>query len=221
MFRFVFPLVLLAATLTVRGQAGRALIGTVDGDAYVSPTGAFKIAIPVLPELGGQVSDTANVVTFKDDYGTLISIAAFPQNAGEKWKLQVRGIKDYLRGFFNDYVMPDFKRSFPEAHAENDAIFMPELMDGSLLTYLELPGGSMFAGQVENFDPAAKKPVAKRGNLIFVHNGFIFVVSTELAERVLEGSAYTMTVDEENLEIREKLTDVVNQIQFLKPSPAP
>ena len=52
--------------------------------------------------------------------------------------------------------------------------------------------------------------------LLFVHDGFIFVVSSELSERVLEGTAYTLTPDQENLTLRERLDDIVAQIHFLK-----
>ena len=65
----------------------------VDG-AYLSPTKAFKVAIPVLPELGGSVTDTDNVVTFEDNFNVHISIAAFPQDATQRWELSNRGPKD-------------------------------------------------------------------------------------------------------------------------------
>lgn len=217
MLRTALVMLLAGAALTARAQGG-GLVGHVDGDSYVSPTGAFRLRVPVLPELGGQISDTENVVTFRDDFGTLISIAAFPQNAGERWKLQTRGTKDYLLGFFTDYVLPDFKRSFPRLTVDKDAVFMPTLMDGALLVYMELPGGSMFASQVVTIDPDRKIRPAKRGNLLFVHDGFIFVISSELSERVLEGTAYTLTPDQENLTLRERLEDIVAQIHFLKPA---
>src|SRR5262249_41088227 len=51
------------------------LEGKVEGRTYVSPTGVFKVTIPVLPELGGEISDTPNVVTFEDDFNVHVSIA--------------------------------------------------------------------------------------------------------------------------------------------------
>jgi hypothetical protein len=65
-----------------------------------------------------------------------------------------------------------------------------------------------------------KPPVAKRGNLVFVKNGDIYVISTELAERVIEGKAYKKTTAEEDQLLRQRLEDVLSKIQFTKPAPA-
>jgi len=58
--------------------------------------------------------------------------------------------------------------------------------------------------------------VAKRGNLLFVKNGHIFVISTELAERAIEGKAYKKTTVEEDDLLRQRLNDLVDKIQFAK-----
>ena len=79
----------------------------------------------------------------------------------------------------------------------------------------------MFADDLAVIDPNQKPPVAKRGNMLFVKNGFVFVVSTELAERVTEGSAYSMKPAEENTVLREKLTDMASKIRFPKSPPSP
>jgi hypothetical protein len=58
----VLPLaVLVLATSTLPAQTR--LVGRVDGNQYVSPTGAYRITIPVLPELGGRIVDTPEVMT--------------------------------------------------------------------------------------------------------------------------------------------------------------
>jgi hypothetical protein len=210
-----FIVTLGAAAAAARAeQAG--LAGTVDSGVYASPTGAFRIGIPVVAGLGGVVRDTDNVVTFHDDYGTQISVGAFSHDATQRWELSTRGIKDYLVYFFSNYVLPDFKRFCPGTHVES-AGFSADLLDGALFTYLLLPGGSMFQGQPSFVQPA-EPPVAKRGNLIFVRNGYTFVVSTELSERVTEGSAYKKTAEEENAVLRSRLVDIVKKIEFSKPA---
>jgi hypothetical protein len=70
------------------------------------------VTIPVLAELGGSVTDTPNVVTFQDEFNTHVSIAAFPQDATQRWELSTRGLKDYLVYFFSNFVLPDFKQAF-------------------------------------------------------------------------------------------------------------
>lgn len=205
----------LATAVIVQAQG---LAGKIEGKSYVSPTGIFKVVIPVLPELGGEITDTPNVVTFQDDFNVHVSIAAFPQDATQRWELSTRGVKDYLIYFFSNFVLADFRQSFEGAQIES-AKFIPGLQDGALLTYLLVPGGTMFADRVPRLT-ADRLPVAKRGNLLFVRNGHIIVVSTELAERVIEGRSYTKTTAEEDEILRNRLNDIVGKITFATPPAA-
>ncbi len=203
--------------VTTRAQNPESsLAGEVQGRTYISPTGAFKVTIPVLPELGGSVTDTPNVVTFQDEFNTHVSIAAFAQDATQHWEMTTRGLKDYLIYFFTNFVLSDFKQAFKGTQIES-AKFVPGLYDGSLITSILLPGGSMFADKAPRFSEDSPPPVAKRGNLLFVKNGHIFVLSVELAEKVLEGTAYKKTVAEEDEILRQRLTDVAGKIQFTRP----
>lgn len=212
---FLFPLLLLAVPALAQDEAPAPvpLVGRVEGQVYVAPSGAYRIAIPVLPELGGSITDTDNVVTFQDDFNTHISIAAFKQDATQRWELSSRGMKDYLIYFFSNFVLPDFKQNFPEARIES-AKFLPGAMDGSLLTYILLPGGTMFATKVPKLSPEEQPAVAKRGNMLFVKNEYIFVLSIELAERVIEGKTYKKSTAEEDEILRQRLNDVMGRLQF-------
>ena len=106
------------------------LTGHLEGRVYVSPTGTFRIAVPVLPELGGTVIDTSNVVTFQDSFNVHVSIGAFPQDATQRWEFSTRGTPDYLVFFFTNYVMSDFQQMFPGASIES-AQYSPDLLNGS------------------------------------------------------------------------------------------
>jgi hypothetical protein len=195
------------------------LIGRIDGQTYVAPSGAYKVSIPVLPELGGTVSDTDHVVTFQDAFNTHVSIAAFAQDATQRWEMKSRGLKDYLVYFFGSFVLSDFKEAFDGVEIQS-AKFMPTLMEGSLITYTLLPGGTMFADKIPSLGTEEKLPVAKRGNLLFVKNDTIYVISIELAERVIEGRTYKKTTTEEDDILRQRLGDIVGRMQFPRP-PAP
>jgi hypothetical protein len=195
------------------------LAGRIDGQIYQAPSGSFKVSIPVLPELGGTVSDTENVVTFQDAFNTHVSIASFAQDATQRWEMNSRGLKDYLVYFFGSFVLSDFKQAFDGVEIQS-AKFMPTLMEGSLITYTLLPGGTMFADKVPSLGTEEKPPVAKRGNMLFVKNGNIFVISIELAERVIEGRTYKKTTTEEDDLLRQRLADMVSRMQFPRP-PAP
>ena len=219
MVRVPPALILCLAVATAAAQEAPSLAGSIEGDVYVSPTGAYKIKIPVLPALGGVVRDTDKVVTFRDNFGLQVSVGAFPQDATQKWELSTRGIKDYLIYFFSNLVLPDFRQFCPGTHAES-AGFSADLLDGTLFTYILLPGGSMFNAPRIDGDTAAA-PVAKRGNMIFVRNGSIYVISTELAERETERSTYKKTIAEENEILRSRLVDLVRKMEFARPDTTP
>lgn len=193
------------------------LAGRVEGRTYISPTGVFKVTIPVLAELGGEVTDTPNVVTFQDDFSLHVSIAAFPHDATQRWELATRGAKDYLVYFFSNFVLSDFRQAFPNSKIES-AKFLPATLEGALLTYMLVPGGTMFANRVPQVGISERIPIAKRGNLLFVRNGHTFIISTELAERVIEGSSFKKTTEEEDELLRARLLEIVGRITFFKPT---
>jgi len=215
----ITPLLLLsAAALTAEAQDGSAgLVGTVEGDVYTSPSGVFKVTVPVLPALGGVISDTKNVVTFHDSYGVHVSVAAFSQDATQRWELSTQGMKDYLLYFFTTFVLPDFRRFTPGAQIESEG-YSPNFMDGSMFAYVLLPGGSMFDSPPV-FGPRKTPSVAKRGNLLFVKNGYTFVLSTELSERVTEGALWKKTPEEEDQILQNRLVDIIKKMVFIKPAP--
>ena len=219
---FLVASAMLARSLAAQPDRGPppALNGRVEGRTYVSPTGTFRIAVPVLPELGGFINDTPNVVTFQDHFNVHVSIGVFAQDATQRWELSTRGVEDYLGFFFTNYVMADFQRLFPGAQVER-AEFSPAILGGAYITYTLLPGGSMFDDRRALLRADAALPVAKRGNLVFVRNGAIFVVSTELAERVIERSGYRKTPEEENDILRQRLIDLVNKMEFTRPLTSP
>src|SRR5208283_3882567 len=171
--------------------------GRIEGDTYFSPTGIFQMKIPVLPEFGGSVSDTPNVVTFDDNFQIHLSVAAFPLSRDLKSEYDTRGPKEFLVNFFTSIVMPDFATNFPGSSMEQNAAFLPQFQGGSVLIFTLHPGGSNFENR-STISRAVKPVVAKRGNLSFVRSGYVFIISTELAERALERSTYKKTPEEEN-----------------------
>jgi hypothetical protein len=190
------------------------IIGAVEGDHYISPTGAFRITIPVIPELGGQITDNANVVTFQDAFGEHASIGCFPMNDNLRAEETKRGSrKEFLVWFFQNFIQADFARSVPGASAEPNARFINGTQGGAFFAQLLLPNGSVFAERVFVFPPRPQH-VAKRGNLIFVNNDNIYVLSVELSERVFEFSTYNKTAAEEEEMLRKRLTELLGSITF-------
>ena len=78
----------------------------------------------------------------------------------------------------------------------------------------------MFAHKTTGFHQH-DAPVAKRGNLVFVRNGYVYIISIELAEKALEGSSFSKTVAEEDALLRTRLLGFLGKITFTVPLPAP
>lgn len=216
---FAVPLALLALSIApLSAQTG--LVGRVDGNQYLSPTGAYRITIPVLPELGGRIVDTPEVVTFEDDFNVHASLACFKMDATQRWEHETRGRRDYLIWFFTNFVQRDFQARFPESRVES-AKFIPGMEGGTLLTYNLLPDGTMFANR-PSFSATGEVFVAKRGNLLFLRDGHVYVMSMELAERALERRTYTKTTEEEDELLRRRLLELYGRISFTStPASAP
>ena len=209
---------LLAIALCLPGllaaQAPASLYGKLEGSAYLAPNGTFKIQVPVLPEFGGEVHDTENSVTFDDAVSTHISIASFPLDVSMKWEFETRGTRDFLAYFYANFVLADFKARFAGATTEG-AQYLPGVRDGALLVALLLPGGSVFEAKSNVLDgPRAAPAVAKRGNLLFVRDGRIFILSSELAERVTQRSVYQKSVEQENDVLRRRLIELAGRLEF-------
>lgn len=212
-------LALLTVVNSVRAQAEPPpLAGSIEGNTYTSPLLAYKVEIPVLQELGGVINDTDNVVTFQDQFNVHASIACFPMDATQRWENETRGRKDYLIWFFGSFVQADFRERFPGSAIES-AKFIPNVQDGGLLVYNTLPGGSMFNDKVL-LSTGEAPPVAKRGNLLFVKYGCVYVLSIEYAEKVLERKSYDKTKDEEDEILRKRLLELLGRMNF-PPAPAP
>lgn len=218
MLKRFFPLVAASVVLTgVLSAQTAGLAGRMEGDTYVSATGEFKLASLVLPELGGKITDTPNVVTFSDSFNTHVSIACFPQDPSQKWEQDTRGLRDYLLYFFTDFVLADFQKRFPGSSIES-ARFLTELQGGALIAFALLPSGSLFEPKSALGDAAITAPVkAKRGTMVFVRNRHIYVLSIELAERVTQRSTYALTKEQEDSSLSERLVNLAERLVFTKP----
>jgi hypothetical protein len=206
--------VILVCGLAASVLSGAPLVGRLEGDTYVSPTGEFRIRAPVLPELGGTIEDSDSVVTFHDDFGTHLSIACFDLDATQRWEFETRGRRDYLLYFFTEIVLANFQSRFPGSRIES-ARYLPDLLEGAMIAFALLPGGSNFAEPPSLVDGSAPVPVvAKRGSLLFVRHRHVYVVSLELAERATQRSTYNLSPAQEDEQLSTRLTAAVGRMTF-------
>jgi hypothetical protein len=211
------PVILILCTLAAT-VSGAPLVGRMEGDTYVSPTGEFRIRAPVLPELGGMIEDNESVVTFHDDFGTHLSIACFSFNATQRWEFETRDRRDYLLYFFTDFVLANFQARYPGSRIES-ARYLPNLLDGSLIAYALLPGGSNFEEPPVVDASPTDRVVAKRGSVLFVRHRHIYVVSLELAERATQRSTYALTTAQEDEQLSTRLIAAVGRMTFSDDKP--
>ncbi|HUG11903.1 MAG TPA: hypothetical protein VMM36_12860 [Opitutaceae bacterium] len=196
------------------------LRGRIENGRYYAPTDAFDIAIPMLVGDRPLVLDNPNIVVFRDDVRTMLTIAAIRMEAIDKWDLETTSPREFLIKFFRESVLADYRESFPGTTVES-ARLLNNLEGGALLVATLHPNGSAFeTDPIVRNDPATPPPVAKRGNLIFARGDFVYVISTELADRVTESSTYTTDIETEDRILNDRLVEVHSKIHFAG-DPAP
>jgi hypothetical protein len=199
----------------------RKLHGRVENNRYYAPGDAFSVPVPVFHGTESAIMDNPEIVVFKDKVSTLLTIAAFKMPAYAKWEFEGMEPKDYLIAFFRDNILRDYRHEFPESTIES-ARFLPEIYAGAMVAFTLMPGGSAFSAPAPA-SPLAPAPVAKRGHLVFVRNGYIYVIATELAERVTQPATYKLTTQEEDRLLFGRLATVLEALRFgpdVKPSAA-
>jgi hypothetical protein len=219
--RFLLPLVALVAAAPLFSQEENevTLSGTVDqNNIYTSPGGHYRMPIPVLPELGGAVEDSSTVADFRDGYGTHVLVATLPMEPALRARLDTSNKKDFLTWFYGQQIQAEYQRSYPGAKTEA-ARFIPALQDGTLFITILLPQGSAFR-DVLFLNEGEAEPDAKRGSLIFIKNDRIFMLTTELYERILKRDTFKKTAEEEDAILRQRLMDLLGKMTFPSTTPA-
>ena len=74
----------------------------------------------------------------------------------------------------------------------------------------------MFGDRASNREDGSS-PVAKRGNLLFLHNNHIYVISMELSEKVLDPAGFTQDTEEQDTMLQKRLMDLVGRMTFRLP----
>lgn len=206
------PAITPPAEAPAPAAATRALRGGIEAGRYHAPDNVFSVSVPVLHGEKTSITDNGEIVVFKDKVATLLTIAAFPMPPFAQWEHDTTPPRDYLIGFFRDNILRDYDREFPGSAIES-ARFIPSFQGGALVAFTLSPGGSAFEAK-EPRPPTSAAPVAKRGHFVFVRDSHIFVVATELAERVTLGAAYNLGTIEEDRILFDRLITVLAATRF-------
>jgi len=193
----------------------------VPSNIYYSPSGLFSMPIPVLAELGGNISDSKNYVIFSDPISTHITVGIIEMDASARFERSTLTTAEFLRGTFEKLVLPQFLTTAPATRTDS-VLLLPKVESGTLYVGSLHPGTSQFMGRTgllgDNYDHA---PTARRGTLLFVKGNYFVIISSELAEKATERSAFKLTADQENELIRERLLAILHRIRFTIPQTAP
>jgi hypothetical protein len=145
----------LGAALLFCGCATRQkLSGSVHHSTYISEEGGFSVPFPVSTEVGGRVlSDTAQNVTFRDNWGSRITFSGLPIVAHSS-------IMSMLEKDGKEKALTEFaKRQYSDLITVH---YHPEVRDG-LVTFIHLR-------------PASPKTAVA----IFIHGNRLFLVETDM-----------------------------------------
>lgn len=190
------------------------LVGRIAEGRYTPPDGAYSVPVPALRGDGAAIMDTPEIVVFKDRISALLTIAAFRMPPAARWEYETSEAQEYLVSFFRDNILRDYRHEFPETSVES-VRFLPDYSGGALLAFTLLPGGSAFA--LDPADAAGPEPapaIAKRGHLIFVRDRHIYVLATELAERITKRSIYSLGTANEDQLLFDRLIAIVTSMDF-------
>jgi len=211
--RLVF--VVLTLSLGAVRADDSVLMGKMVENRYTAPSGSYSITLPIQLELGGVVTDTKDVVTFQDEFRIHASIACFKMGSSHQREIQTRGRRDFLISFFREQVHTQFKRRFPGAEID-EARYMPEVLGEALLVYNTLPDGSMFSDQTSVSSSQDSVVLVKRGNLLFLKDQHLYVISVELAKFLLgDKDSPKFSEEEKRALLRKELLDLAGRITFL------
>jgi hypothetical protein len=208
------PEPLVASTAESGDFQPGSLRGRIENGRYYAPTDSFDIALPMLVGDRPLVLDNPNIVVFRDDVRTMLTIAAIRMEAIDKWELETTSPREFLIKFFRESVLVDYREAFPGTTVES-ARLLNNLEGGALLVATLHPNGSAFeTDPIVRNDPSTPPPVAKRGNLIFARGDFVYVISSELADRVTESSTYSTDTETEDRILHDRLIEVHSKIHF-------
>ncbi len=178
-------------------------------EVYESPLGNFTVSIPVAAQQGGRVQSQEGVVSFSDDYGTLLRIDYYPLPPEEAEEIESMGQEKYLQSVLVDrYVPQAISANLPDAKVEHKE-YLEDTIEGAYFVLVNMPKGSTISKQENNGN--ATRMDAYKGLLSFINGEFLYVVSSQRSffEDETRGS-----LKEEAEDIKQKILDFVDTIEF-------
>ncbi|MFB2897667.1 tellurite resistance TerB family protein [Aerosakkonemataceae cyanobacterium BLCC-F50] len=178
---------------------------------YDSPTGNFSVPVPVEIERGGKIDSQPGVVTFSDDFGTLLRIDYWQADDvdAEAEKIENLGKESYLKAILDEYFSQSIQTSIPNAKIIYQE-YLADLNFGAYFAVVDLPQGSTMTVSHNNHPPIRLN--AYRGIVVFDMDDYMYVVS---CQRNFLHDEEPGEIEDEAEELKDQLYEFVESIEFL------
>ncbi|MUG93140.1 hypothetical protein F7734_12125 [Scytonema sp. UIC 10036] len=176
---------------------------------YESPGKNFVVPIPVDTQRGGRVQAQEGLVSFSDDFGTLLRIDYFRLTPQQKKEIESVGHDKYLRSLLVEkYIPQEIVANLPEAQVKHTE-YIEDALDGAYFVLVDMPEGSSVPKTGNN--GTASRLNAYRGLLGFTSGNFLYVVSSQ---RSFFDGETPGSIEDESERIEESLLNFVDTIEF-------
>lgn len=146
-------------------------------DLYSSPEGNFTVSIPVTPDAGGKIQTAEGMVSFSDDYGTLLRIDYYLIPPSQRAEIDYSVREQYFESvLLNKYIPQAIVANLSSAFVEYTE-FLPNEMQGAYFALVNMPGGCTISKQENNGHP--QRLDAFRGIIAFQQHDFIYIVTSQ------------------------------------------
>lgn len=176
---------------------------------YESPGKNFVVPIPVDIQRGGMIQAQEGLVSFSDDFGTLLRIDYFRLTSQQKKELESVGHEEYLRSLLlEQYVPQGIVANLPEAQVKHTK-YIEDALDGAYFVLVDMPEGSNISKTGNN--GTASRLDAYRGLLGFTSGNFLYIVSSQ---RSFFDGETPGSIEEESERIEDSILNFVDTIEF-------
>ncbi|MDJ0736930.1 MAG: hypothetical protein QNJ47_23155 [Nostocaceae cyanobacterium] len=181
----------------------------LDLEVYESPLSNFTVPVPVDLQEGGRIQTQEGIVSFTDDFGTLLRIDYYPLPAEQKQEMQSVGREKYLGSILLDKYIPQaIVANLTEAQVKYTK-YQPEILQGACFALVDMPKGSTISKT--GYNGTATRLDAYRGLLAFMKGDFLYIITCQ--QIFFEGET-PGTIEEEAEELKDQLFAFVDTIEF-------
>jgi hypothetical protein len=178
-------------------------------DMYESPLGNFSVLIPIDIEEGGNIQSQDGIVSFTDNFGTLLRIDYYAIPAEQAEEIESSELEKYLHSLLLEKYIPQvIAANLPKSTVEYGEYFR-DVMDGAYFMVVNMPEGSTMSKQENNGN--GSRLDAYRGLMAFVVGDFLYVASSQ---RTFFEDDVAGSLEEEADNLKVEILEFIDTIEF-------